>query len=149
MTDTKPQYRSEGLQIFEWPQPQCEIMDPVSRDLVAIKTPEDARAVRDSMNKFLHLVDPETVVAREQLKVSSGTILTCNLLQLRDEYMAIFGTDDREDTNDLIEQVLRKVEQAYHLSPKYVKEGDFVNPLFAVEEPIEKSVADLWSAVNS
>lgn len=148
MTDTKPQYHSEHIQIFEWPQPICEIMENVEFTSIQIKTPEDARAIRDSMNKFLHIVDPETVVAREQLKVSSGTVLTCNLLELRDDYMAIAGKDTA-DANDLIEQVLRKVEQAYHLSPKYIKEGDFVNPLFAVEEPIEKSVADLWSAVNS
>ena len=148
MTDNVPQYKSDKLQIFEWPQPICEIMDPESRAIVQIKDPADARAVRDSMNKFLHIVDPETVIAREQLKVGSSTILTCNLLELRDEYDSI-ATKWTGDTHDLIEQVLRKVEQVYFLSPKYVKEGDHITPLFAIDEPIDKSVADLWSAVNS
>jgi hypothetical protein len=148
MTDNVPQYKSEKLELYEWPQPICEIKDPTTGAIVGIKTPEDARAVRDSMNKFLHIVDPETVIAREQLKVGSSTILTCNLLELRDDYNAI-DTKSTADTHDLIEQVLRKVEQVYFLSPKYVKEGEHITPLFAIDEPIDKSVADLWSAVNS
>jgi hypothetical protein len=75
-------------------------------------------------------------------------MLTCNLLELRDDFDAL-KTKTTEDTHDLIEQVLRKVEQVYFLTPKYAVEGEHVKLQFAADETIDNSVADMWSAVNS
>ena len=48
-----PQYESNSIKIFEWPQPICEIIDKDNDGYVSVKTPEDARAIMKSMTAFL------------------------------------------------------------------------------------------------
>lgn len=53
MTDTKPQYESDNIKIFEWPQPICEIYDKDKGEYILIRTPEDAKAIIRSLAAFL------------------------------------------------------------------------------------------------
>lgn len=54
MTDTKPQYESDSIKIFEWPQPICEIYDKSLDNYIHVKTPEDAKAIMRSLTAFLN-----------------------------------------------------------------------------------------------
>jgi len=53
------QYESQQIKIFEWPQPICEIVDKDNDGYVAVKTPEDARAIMKSMRNFLLCIPQE------------------------------------------------------------------------------------------
>ena len=55
----KPQYESEDIKIFEWPQPACEVVDKGRKELVAIHSLEDAIALRDSMVAFIKACEGE------------------------------------------------------------------------------------------
>lgn len=54
MTDTRPQYESDNIKIFEWPQPTCEIYDKSLNSYIHVKTPEDAKAIMISLAAFLN-----------------------------------------------------------------------------------------------
>lgn len=54
MKDTKPQYESDNIKIFEWPNPICEIYDKNNESWAHIKTPEDAKAIMRSLAAFLN-----------------------------------------------------------------------------------------------
>lgn len=58
MTDFKPAYESERIKIFEYPQPICAIVDK-NHGCVEIRTPEDAKAVIESLWKFLNVIPSE------------------------------------------------------------------------------------------
>lgn len=55
MTDFKPAYESDNIKIFEYPQPICAIVDK-NHGVVDIRTPEDAKAVIQSLISFLNTV---------------------------------------------------------------------------------------------
>lgn len=59
MTDFKPSYESNNIKILEWPQPICEIYDKKLNVWLQIKTPEDAKAVIESLWKFLNVIPVE------------------------------------------------------------------------------------------
>lgn len=54
MTDIKPKYESQSLEIFEWPYPLCEIKDKKKNSYVHIDNPEDAKAVIISLISMLN-----------------------------------------------------------------------------------------------
>lgn len=53
MTDFKPFYESENIKIFEYPNPLCSIVDK-SHGCVQVWTPEDAKAIMQSLAAFLN-----------------------------------------------------------------------------------------------
>lgn len=53
MSDWPVAYESDKIVIHEWPQPICEIYDKVNQEYVRITTPEDAKAVINSLQQFL------------------------------------------------------------------------------------------------
>jgi hypothetical protein len=53
MTDNKPQYESNYIKIFEYPNPICAIVDK-NHGCAEIRTPEDAKAVILSLVAFLN-----------------------------------------------------------------------------------------------
>lgn len=55
MTDFKPFYESDRIKIFEYPQPICAIVDK-HHGCVEIRTPEDAKAVMQSLAAFLNSI---------------------------------------------------------------------------------------------
>ena len=56
MTDFKPSYESDNIKILEWPQPICELYDKKLNTWLQIKTPEDAKAIMESLTKFLSVI---------------------------------------------------------------------------------------------
>jgi hypothetical protein len=58
MTDNKPQYESDNIKIFEYPQPICAIVDK-NHGCAEIRTPEDAKAVILSLVEFLNVIPLE------------------------------------------------------------------------------------------
>lgn len=59
MSDWPVAYESEKIVIHEWPQPICEIYDKVNKEYVHIATPEDAKAVINSLQQFLAIIPTE------------------------------------------------------------------------------------------
>lgn len=59
MGEEKPQYESANISIFEWCYPLCEIYDKDMDSYVHIRTPEDAKALIDSLNNFLSTIPIE------------------------------------------------------------------------------------------
>lgn len=55
MPDFKPFYESDLIKIFEYPQPICAIVDK-NHGVVDIRTPEDAKAVIQSLIAFLNAI---------------------------------------------------------------------------------------------
>jgi len=51
-----PKYSGNELYIHEWPQPACEIVS-LSGGGVAIRDPEDAKAVIESLTRLLEEMD--------------------------------------------------------------------------------------------
>lgn len=151
MTDNVPQYKSDGLEIYEWPQPVCEIVDRESRDLVSIRTPEDAKALRASLAKFIQITDRCDLgpMTKRCLTESTATEkLFVELKELRNDYMQI-PDKDTADVTEMIEKVLQGVEQFYYLVPRYDHPGDANLLRVAPVDTIALPIAQLWADVNS
>lgn len=89
MTDFKPQYQSDRLEIFEWPQPICELRDPVTGHIVSIRTPEDATAVARSLKQFLSITNPTKKVNNMSADAFIGAVKV-----KRDEAVEYFLSED-------------------------------------------------------
>ena len=50
-------YDGTDIAINEWPQPACEITDKEADKSVTIRTAEDARAVIESLGRFLEVME--------------------------------------------------------------------------------------------
>lgn len=151
MTDNAPQYKSPGLELYEWPQPICEIKDPTTGAIVGIKTDEDAKALRASLNKFIQITDRCDLgpMTKRCLTESTATEkLFDELRELRNDYMQI-PDKDTADVTELIEKVLQGVEQFYYLVPRYDHPGDANLLRVAPVDTIALPIAQLWADVNS
>lgn len=56
MTDHKAVWESNRIKIYEWPQPICEIYDKRRDEYLQITTPEDAKAIIQSLERFLKAI---------------------------------------------------------------------------------------------
>lgn len=58
MSDFKPSYTSEFIEIHEWPF-GCEVIEKSTSRGAVISSPEDARAVIVSLNDYLNCIPKE------------------------------------------------------------------------------------------
>lgn len=155
MTDFKPQYRSERLEIFEWPQPICELRDLSANTIVSIRTPEDATAVIRSLKQFLSITNPKVATMTEQeetveLKaIATAAEQSITIVRLQELLEPINSVEQKAEASELIGKTLDIVQDQFHLVPKaYIStETEDVATREAPEGTIEYQLAQLWAEV--
>lgn len=155
MSDFKPQYRSERLEIFEWPQPICELRDPNTGQIVTIQTPEDATAVLRSLKQFLSITNPKVTPMTEQeetaeLKaIATAAEQSITIVQLQELLDPFNSVEQKAEASELIGKTLEIVQDQFYLVPKaYVSmETQETATREAPEGTIEYDIAQLWAQV--
>lgn len=155
MTDFKPQYQSDRLEIFEWPQPICELRDPNTGQIVTIRTPEDATAVSRSLKQFLSITNPKVNQMTEQQEtaelksIADGSIQSIVVVQLEELLHPYESLEQKDDAADLIGKTLEIIQDQFYLVPKaYMSaETQEVATREAPEGTIDYQLAQLWAQV--
>lgn len=56
MNESAPAYESSDIEIWEWPQPCCEIVSKIAYGHIHIREASDAKAVIESLTRFLESI---------------------------------------------------------------------------------------------
>lgn len=53
----KPQYEGNNVDIYEWPNPMCELRDKDKGVCVTVRTKEDAESIVNSLREMIYIMD--------------------------------------------------------------------------------------------